>query len=332
MLGLFPAHVAPADRGPFLWYDRLDTPRLVRGVARVACRRARRWHRTARSGFLDDHQVMTVLVQDLLSKVHLRVHGIHRSDGTAQVSIGQQLRRCRDFVVFCLDGHLGQHATAAMLGQAQQMQWFSVGPCPAHLFAVHRLALQDLTTLRRDCPLFSSLRRQILRVTGQALLQHQDVQVPQRASQSRLAGHRCSRWPQSLMQLCRVQADPMGHGMPAFLPARQRRAHQCQQQQPRIPLPASLPRIGNALENIQRCATLLVVHRVRSFLFADRRYCTRWTTIRTGPCPPICALSKSTNLFTTPCSPAEGNPPDQPGSATEFDVALCVNGSNSQFG
>ena len=54
----------------------------------------------------DNHQVVALLVQNLLGKGFLCEQCIHRRDGTTQITTAQQFRCSRDLVGLRLDGHL----------------------------------------------------------------------------------------------------------------------------------------------------------------------------------------------------------------------------------
>ena len=90
---------------------------------------------------LDNHQVVVLLIQNLLGKGSLCEQCIHRRDGATQITAMQQLRCSRDLVGLRLDGHLSQSPTALMLDQAQQMKLLSMGSYTTEFFAVEGLAL-----------------------------------------------------------------------------------------------------------------------------------------------------------------------------------------------
>ena len=90
---------------------------------------------------LDDHQVVALLIQNLLGKGSLCEQCVHRRDGATQITAIQQLRCGRDLVGLRLDGDLSQGPTALMLDQTEQVKLLSMGSYTTEFFAVEGLAL-----------------------------------------------------------------------------------------------------------------------------------------------------------------------------------------------
>jgi hypothetical protein len=98
----------------------------------------------------DNHEIVTLLIENLLSEPTLCQERIHRGDCAREVTLGEELRHSGNCVTFLGDRRLPLGHRIRMAHEANQMHFFAMGLGAPEGLALHRRGLEWQPT-RRHC-------------------------------------------------------------------------------------------------------------------------------------------------------------------------------------